>query len=424
MFGTVSSPDYALGAQVAVALSAGASWKHRKVESLRLLEGEFGRRRVSLDLTPIGPTLKDLGYEADGRLLPLTMLLKRPLRDFDVSDQSGRPLPVLGRTDDGFVAWSTLAARYRTDLGEELSDPILTALYGVVHLSSDAAQLIADSLQQGEVEGTREFDPTLIDPETAFLTSDLANYFLLIATLPGEDDQRQIIKYSSHWHVSPPTEKQTWIERFQVGLGFKGIPLDLDVGGASDASSYHLEVHALPGMLISGLYLPMGNGLSHYREDHEVGVIGHAVESYAGSPDAKAQVILSVPRGGVRTVALFTTLFTAVTFWLDRILPDAHAALLESSDGAAAVLLIVPAAYSLALSRPNENVVLSHLLWPLRVLTFLCIALLLFGTASIVGVLHSPYTDWLWWGGATIAAVSFAVQIRAWFVSEARDITW
>ena len=272
------------------------------------------------------------------------MLLKRPLRDFDVSDQSGQPLPVLGRTDDGHVAWSVLAARYRTDLGTSLSENLLDDLHCVVHLLSPEASVIAADLAKGRVKGKHAFDPSLVEDETRYLTNDLANYFLLIALLPGDADRRQIIKYSSHWQVDPPTHRPSLSERFQVGLGFRAQSLDLAVGGASEAASYHLEVHALPGMLISNLSLPPGSGQSPFREDDQIGVVGHAVESYSGAPESSAKLLLSVPRGGVRTVALFTTVFTAIVFCLDRVLPGGHKALLESSDGAAAVLLIVPAA--------------------------------------------------------------------------------
>lgn len=51
-------------------------------------------------------------------------------------------------------------------------------------------------------------------------------------------------------------------QRVQVGLSFRGMRLSLTIGGASDAASYHLEMHALPGMLISALSLPSGSGKS------------------------------------------------------------------------------------------------------------------------------------------------------------------
>lgn len=423
-FSGTSDPDYQLGLSMTVAVETGSSWKHRKVESLRLLEGEFGRRRVSLDLTPDGPDLSELGYEDHARLVFLTMLVKAPLRAFDVQDADGSPLPILDAADNGFVAWSMLAARYAVDLGREPSAELLAALHAVVHCEPIEAGRIADALLLGSVDERPEFDPELIEPQTAYLTRDLAANFLLVAVLPEGQDDRRIVKYSTHWRVSVAGAKQGAAERLMLGLGFRRTPLLLDISGASDAATYHFEVHAVPGMLIYGLYLPEGSGTSHHREDHEVGVVGHAVEEYRTPPDAPAELLLMVPRGGVRTVALYTTAFTATTFWLERLLPGAHCALIESNDGAAALLLIIPAAYSLVLSRPSESVLLSHLLAPLRMLTMACIILLLAGAASLVGVLHSPYTDVLWWGGAVATTVSLIVQIRAWFVSVPRDTTW
>lgn len=425
LFPDMARPDYELGSKVAAALAVGSSWKHRKVESLRLLEGELGRRRVSLDFTPYGDaTVGGDAEQPTWRIVPLTMLEKRPLRDFDLQDQDGRPLTVLGRTDDGFVAWSVLAERFRVDLGHDLGPDILQALYDVVHSPAPEAAKIADDLVDGTVQGASVLQAERLDRDTRNLAQDLARNFLLITLLPVDSCQRQIVKYSSHWQIDLPDELPTLVERFQVGLGLRALPLQLDVGGASDAASYHLEVHAVPGMLISHMSLPMGAGPSPFREDDQVGLIGHTVESYDVSPQEKAVLSLMVPRGGMRSVALFTTAFTTVVFALERLLPGAHEALLASSDGAAAVLLIIPAAYSLALSRPSENAVLSHLLWPLRLLTVVCIVLLLAGAASLVGVLHSPFTDVLWWSGSAVAATSLAIQCWAWLVSEARGTTW
>lgn len=452
LFGPLDEPDYSLGERMAIALGSSSTWKHRKVESLRLRECDFGRRRVSLDLTPDGPRIgpwvepsaggaggdreepssegtapaDTASRSADGTvmLLPLALLAKQPLRDFDVSDASGEPLPVLGRRDDGFIAWSVLAARYTVDLDQDLPDEVLDALHRIVHdLPTDATE-IANSLLSGSLIDPATFDPSRLDDETKKLTQDLASNFLLVCLLHRDFDRRQLVKYSSHWQVQPPSDRQTLWGRLCVGLGTRSIDLDLLVEGAADAGSYHLEVHAVPGMHIHELELPAGSGQSPYLADRTIGVIGHAVESYNSSPEGKARLALRVPRGGDRTVALMTTLFTVLVFWLDRTLSGAHCALLESADGAAALLLIIPAAFSLALSRASENVVLSHMLFPLRMLTLLSIALLVAAAASLVGHLHRPYSDILWWAGSGLSLVSLALQAVGWKLSEARDTSW
>ena len=166
----MARPDYELGSKVAAALAVGSSWKHRKVESLRLLEGELGRRRVSLDFTPYGDaTVGGDAEQPTWRIVPLTMLEKRPLRDFDLQDQDGRPLTVLGRTDDGFVAWSVLAERFRVDLGHDLGPDILQALYDVVHSPAAEAAKIADDLVDGTVQGASVLEAERLDRDTSCL---------------------------------------------------------------------------------------------------------------------------------------------------------------------------------------------------------------------------------------------------------------
>jgi hypothetical protein len=420
VFGLLSEPDISLGGKLAVALDEGTSWKHRKVESLRLLEGEFGRRRVSLDLTPPKDLdLADIGYEPQAILVPLGMITKGPMRDFDISDGVGAPVPILGHSDDGFAAWSMLVARFRAEIGQEIHQDVVAALYEIVHGPAAQAREIAVRLGGGRVGDTQYFAGDRLLVQTVLLLEDLADNFLLVALLPrASAGVRQVVKYSSHWHVTDPSERVGPLLRLKIGLGIVAAPYDLRVNGSSDAQSYHLEVHALPGMLTAGLQLPSGSDSDAYTTDESVDVVAHAVGSYSESPTGSAQVILAVPRGGLRNVALFTTLFTSVTFWLDRLLPNGHTALLQSEDGAAALLLIVPAAYSVVLARPNENALLSYLLWPLRVITFFCIALLLCGAASLVGHLHKGWSDGLWWFGAIASLALLVLQIHARRVSQ------
>jgi hypothetical protein len=71
-----------------------ASWIHRRVETVEVLDHVSVRRRVSLDLTI------DNKHEAfsprDARsigMIPLTLLRKETLRNFDLRDPDGKALP-------------------------------------------------------------------------------------------------------------------------------------------------------------------------------------------------------------------------------------------------------------------------------------------------------------------------------------------
>jgi hypothetical protein len=146
---------------------------------------------------------------------------------------------------------------------------------------------------------------------------------------------------------------------------------------------------------------------------HEVGVYESALDG------GEASLELLVPRGGLRSVALLTGLFTAATFTLERLLPGAHQALLRAPDGAVAILLALPAVALALLARPGENTIAAHILLPLRWAVLACAGLLGVAAASLVGVLHEPYVSLLWWFGVVFSllvlgflAVGHAVSAR------------
>src|ERR1700709_1626144 len=62
-----------------------ARWIHRRVETIDLLAQELVRRQVSVDFTLPAPLLDDLRIGPGGPwCVPLAILEKRPLRNFDL----------------------------------------------------------------------------------------------------------------------------------------------------------------------------------------------------------------------------------------------------------------------------------------------------------------------------------------------------
>lgn len=422
LFDSTCHPDLELGDALAMAITRGSEWRHRKVESLRLLEGEYGRRRVSLDCTP--PDSLKLSDESDrerGVLLPLAMISKGPMRNFDVTDASGLSLPVLGRRDDGYAAWSAICARFASDLGSPLPTSVAAVLSRIVLEPAETALPLADELSRGCVDGKEVFDVGRIREQTVLLLADLASNFLLIALLePEKCNRRQVVKFAFHWHVEMSGDPN-WIDRFKIALGTVYGNYGLEVSGASDAASYHLEAHAPPGLKTVGLELPSGGRDEESSVDDRVDVVAHAVGSYeASSPIEDATLYVAVPPRGLRTVTAIITGFTAAVFLLERLLPGAQDALLEAPDGAVALFLIVPAAFSSFMARPTENILLSYILLPLRMIILLCAALLVAGAASLVGRLHDPYMGILWFAGAATSIVLLVWQLVSFKVSVVR----
>ena len=417
LLGDISTPNYELGEVVSRLLSTADSWRHRKVESLRLLDGDSGRRKVSVDCTPDSTLSSPNGHRI---MVPLALISKRPMKDFDIVDGASFPLPTLGRTDDGFLAWSAICFQIRHDLSTELPDGLVEALHDVVHGTPDKATATAvDVLLNGEQ--LFGIDPNRILDQTGYLLLDLASKFMLTCLLPtGAKTERQILKYSYHWRIQS-NDPVTLRSRCRVALGLEDANYYLAVGGASDAASYHLEVHAPPGLTATRLELPTGSSFEPSRIDSDGGSVVHATAVYPEGPESEdAELGLSVPLRGIRTATLIVSVYTATVFILERILPGAQDALLDAADGAVALLLVVPAAYSAFLARSNENALVSQILLPLRVTMLLCSALLLAAAASLVGHLHEPWLTILWSAGAVLSVPAAAAQLVAYLVQVSR----
>jgi len=430
--------DLELGRATAEAIwgwsSGRGNWCHRKVESLRLLEGERGRRRVSLDCTP--PPDPGLAFEPDDRqttdidgvegplMVPIAMIAKLAMRDLDVQDADGRPMPVLGREQDSNAGWS--AACYSlSKVGVELTVSLRDELYAIVSGAPDDAEERAERLlSTGVIAGERLFDADDVPEPVTALIRDLAKNFLLVVLLSSKSaGVRQVIKYSSHWQMIPErsSAKRTgWdrlpgISRTLVAFGYTNALFALEVSGATSAASYHLEVHAPPGLVCAGLRLPDGTAGEAEGNDDTTDVVAHAFASYPEglSGDQTARLHLAVPATGLRLLTTLVALFTASVFVLERALPGAQTALLEAADGAVALLLAAPAVVLALLARPGENAIAASLLWPLRCLVLVCAALLTAGAASLVGYLHDPYLTCLWTAGASVGVLASLALIFA-----------
>jgi hypothetical protein len=88
-------------------------WVHRRIESFELLDDKALRRVVSLDFTlpsrlpSAGDESLDAGLKALDAI-PLTLLLKRPLRNFDLWDEDDHPLPLLTKQQNADIVGDAL----------------------------------------------------------------------------------------------------------------------------------------------------------------------------------------------------------------------------------------------------------------------------------------------------------------------------
>lgn len=423
------NPD--TGAALAYALLVSQQWKFRRVESLRLLAGPSARRRVSLDLMP--PPDVALAYHAAERrsssieevrgsvMVPLTLMRKGALRNFDLRSAADEAIPVLGRQENADLGVAIVLSEI--DRPDAFQDQSLESAVRAVVDAPPAAALTAylELTGSGRHAGATVLAPSELSEFGDQLLRDFCDNYLMVGLFPAASaGERLVVKYAFHWDLADWGKDVGLIREWGAAAGYAPARLAVGLGDPADSASYHLEVHPPDDLLVAAIGLP-DTGQSDLLPDDRPGAIAHAVGTYSLPPVGDAWVELKVPKGGLRFVATLVCMFTLAVFWLERLLPDAHQAMLDASDGAGTILLAAPAVVLALLARPSENVITSRLLRPIRILVLVCSLLLVTGAASLVGNLDEPFMTYYWRGGAAATLAMVAYLLCGYVVGAARN---
>src|SRR5687768_15335347 len=113
-------PDSSLAQYVDIFLRD-APWLRRRVETVSFLDVDTVVRRTTLDvgIAEVLEASEGCPFYVERPLVPLAMLRKDLLTDFDLRDRQGGALAVVPRDVDSFFAWSTLCADAARVLGTE-----------------------------------------------------------------------------------------------------------------------------------------------------------------------------------------------------------------------------------------------------------------------------------------------------------------
>lgn len=358
-------PDLRLGAYLVGLITRPQDWIARRVETVTF-EGESQvRRRVSVDV--------DVRFAVD-RLpanarkqrvvpLPLGQLAKRPLALLDMRDASGSALPILGRQENGYLAWSSLVAHAAIVLGVSTAGKLPRDLVGLLE------SVARDPLQDAERSAQRLRDSS--DPKTQELLkdiafskhlTDLARNFLLVTTLDSDVAFRQVLKFS--FAFQPDDQPARIVGWASLLLGRDSF--QLSTPALSEAASYHLQLVAPPGLEIVSSRL-------HVKEPYAVatqevagshaGPQGHVQLSRATAGTAgDAEFVLRAPPGGLLGALTGAATIAVLLLALATVYPQRLAALTGNSDAAAALLLAVPGVVSTYLTLPGEVSLVSRVL--------------------------------------------------------------
>jgi hypothetical protein len=356
-------PDLQLGSYLFELWLAGNGWVRRRVETVDFLGAGSLRRSVSVDFE-----IPETDFETPAPLLvPLALLEKRPLVDFDVIDEASNALPVCTRAENGFAAWSMLAAvaavevRDAFDDGSERSiEPLYEDLKAIAFGDPEAGLRVLDGFADSEDELKRTLAGSSFFDAVA---RTLATVFLLLVPVAGTPGQRRVVKFR---YTLGLKRRGSGTERFFQAMGWMPARFAFYVPQVGESESYHFELAAPAELEVSRSILQLKDPVTG-REDVEGVSTGTRAHLYTTGKepdvDGIALVWLQISRSGLlRSGCVVAGMICAVLLFfyasgrLDR----------PPRDIQSAILLTLPALVATLVVRPGEHGLVTELLLGVR----------------------------------------------------------
>jgi len=227
------------------------SWINRRVETIELLSREETRRRVSVDFTLSDEQLASLRIR-DGIVVPISVLAKERRRAFDIRDEGGNAIPVLGRAQNGTLALIALSNAAAAALGPEVPREEFESLTAdlrriVLEPRTTAQQVRAEFAKKATVAGSAHAVVN-VDPTCASMLDALWMNYVLFAVLENGGANRRVLKYAYGDGMDlsmavAPADRWFGFDEIAHGLRYPDRRRFLiDCPGAWRATSFHAEV--------------------------------------------------------------------------------------------------------------------------------------------------------------------------------------
>ncbi len=392
--------EIAVAAQVL--LQRQAAWRHRRVETITVLNHEQVRRYVSVDFTVPEEHREGLRLSrGDEYAVPLGLLAKRPLVHFDLRNEEGHSIPLLTAEQNTTINRELLYQVLDGDLADQDADDA----------TQEAANLAAGPLIEavlGDGEGASvgavaelERDHGLAPlAEFRAMAASLSRNFFLWAVVRGLD-RRRVFKFA-------------YDEPFAQRPGLTPTYV-YDAPGCTEAWSYHVEVAVPQDLKARTTRLwdeATGAVLATGARDADRPALYYA----AGSADPPLRPQLVVGYGAQRgrflgpaaIVATIITLLVALP-WLFADLQG----LAASAGPAIGLVLSTSAVFSALVLRTDEPALLRRLLVFYRMALVASTLSALFAAAS----LGFQASDWIieatWAVAAVVSALTAGILVVA-----------
>jgi hypothetical protein len=421
------------------------SWVIRRVEHIRFRDDRTVRREVSVDYaTPEHAVLLRGASSRTGvRVVPLALMRRKTLVNFDLRDDEGRPMPLIGLRESQALTLASLRAWARQTLdGDVLCDEVEQFLDMFVRggqgkLSEARERWERADGQLGLLKEDRLFQPLL---------ERFGDTFLLYALDLREPRERHIVKFGyderlrlrfsrpgydpAKYLYDPGEPLPRWSrEHVLATLGFRPTLIRFPVPAAELSTSFHAAIEAPPETsIVSGRILAGRPNPDPDRpyEDHE-GRSGyptalqrpsfdrirgnfpfvdlHVTDVPSGSL-SRAQIELQANSSGFLSAAALSCVVATVALAVVASFRSAR------NDDASAALIGLSGALIAVLVRPDPHRMVTRLLAGVRRMAG-ATALLAF--AGAIALTIGDLSAWPVIVVAALSAIATVLVVAAWW---------
>lgn len=367
-------------------------WIRRRVERIEFVDDQTARRAVSVDfkLPPWYAASADV-REVGTWLVPLAMLVKRPLVNFDLRDEQGGSLSLVDSGEYGLVAAAALVVRAGATLAryghQDHEGEIARDLEHVATCKVGEAESAVDRALDPSRPGGSSRRMLAQDPQLCKLMRDLAQNFLVLTPIARPDDVR-VIKFS----YQEPIEYRRKASLLDA-LGWRDASFRWSASGASMARSYHCEVCAPEDLQIRYAKLVAVGSTTEQVVDHHGAT--ERVHLYLNEvrQDANAIVRAELHTNARGLLSSSAALGIATSLLLTGGVIF-RGAVSDPNDASATLLVAIPALLAAYLAKPGEHRLVTRLLSGVRLLV-VGIGTLAFLAAVTLAVRIDPDTEML-----------------------------
>lgn len=396
------------------------SWINRRVETIEMLSKEETRRRVSVDFTLSDKQRSQLRTR-HGCVVPISVLSKHPQRNFDLRDEGGTAVPVLGRADNGELSLIALLSSALGALPTEPSDDLLEVLtadlrqiiFGDEEESSTALSFFFQSARAGDsIRGA-----IWNDDECRSLLRTMAADYVLFAALPCDGPARRVLKFSYGEDLRlGPTWARTRDRYSPRELWWRVRSPDctrfvIDCPGAWRANSFHMEI-AIPEEL-RVRYAALMRAVPQDDDDPRIEFVGdpdewasrvalYASKALEPYDDVRAYVEVVSEREGGATRAALTGLAVAALLWMGWL----SGLDFENPDAAVSILLAGAALLSGLAAARGRHLIVNRIFRSRRRALMLVTVAALAGSTSLAMELQRPEPLDVWLVAAIVCSLA------------------